>query len=128
MMQLREGREEHSHADVLRSQLRAERKNDTDDEARLAAGAEAQGLPRPLPKWESKRNLAAFEGERETTPVTKADLRRFDLELIALKHKLGAALKRRGGSRTTERGDSRTRHRSSSGPTTWSYLPPIDRE
>jgi hypothetical protein len=77
---------------------------DRDD--RIAArkereAAEALGKPPPrFDRWEAKKNVAAYEAEKESTPTSLGDLGRLEQEVTSLKSKLHSVLKRRG-SRTS---------------------------
>jgi hypothetical protein len=79
------------------------------------------GKPPPrFDRWQAKKNVAAYEAERETTPATKADLRELQGEVTGLKSALHALKPKRRGSRSAAVARP-------AGPSEWSYLPPADR-
>jgi hypothetical protein len=74
----------------------ADRREQHRDEAEELRIAEALGKPPPrFSRLQARKNVAAYEAERETTPATKADLRELQGEVTGLKSALHALKRKR---------------------------------
>jgi hypothetical protein len=92
----RQGVVPHSIAERLAAVSVAPGRGDRVEARREREAAEALGKPPPrFDRWQAKKNVAAFEKEREVTPATQADLRELQNQVTGLKSVLHALKRKR---------------------------------